>query len=163
MHFRSRRDVILSLLATAAGVSASGCGYFLHPERRGQAAGELDWRIVALDGLGLLLFLVPGIIAFAVDFSSGAIYLPPGEGYSDAGGRHSEHLDVVQVPRAELNDARIAEIVAERTGHAVQLSDPSCERRPLASIKEFWGTHDRLVAELHAQASGPEVLRAQSR
>src|SRR5688572_4142682 len=56
---------------------ATGCGTLLHPERRGQPAGALDWKIVALDGLGLLLFFVPGVIAFAVDFATGAIYLPP--------------------------------------------------------------------------------------
>ena len=36
----------------------------------------LDPSIVVLDGLGLLIFLVPGIAAIIVDFSTGAIYLP---------------------------------------------------------------------------------------
>ncbi|HRX75648.1 MAG TPA: hypothetical protein P5341_16175, partial [Hyphomonas sp.] len=29
-----------------------------------------------LDGIGLLLFLIPGLIAFAVGFSNDTIYLP---------------------------------------------------------------------------------------
>jgi hypothetical protein len=38
-----------------------------------------------LDGLGLLCFFVPGVVAFAVDFWTGAIYLPYGSvsGYPD--------------------------------------------------------------------------------
>jgi hypothetical protein len=38
---------------------------------------DLDWSVVALDALGLILFFVPGVIAFVVDFATGAIYLPP--------------------------------------------------------------------------------------
>ncbi|MFV0445255.1 MAG: hypothetical protein ACK5Q5_16885 [Planctomycetaceae bacterium] len=159
----SRRQFAKSLLAAAAGVSTSGCGYFLHPERRGQPTGELDWRVVALDALGLILFVVPGIIAFAVDFSSGAIYLPTGQGYSDAGGRRSDELDVVQVSPEELTNERISVVVSERAGQTVQLSDPACQRRPLARLADFWGAHDRLVAELNAVSSTPDVLRAQSR
>lgn len=56
-----------------------GCGTLIYPERDGQARGELDASIVLLNGLGTLLFFVPGVIAFAVDFSTGAIYLPGGK------------------------------------------------------------------------------------
>ena len=57
----------------------TSCATILHPERREQPAGKLDTDMVILDGFGLLLFLLPGVIAFAVDFSTGAIYLPTGE------------------------------------------------------------------------------------
>ena len=63
--------------AGAAACGVPGCGTLLHGERRGQLhSNQLDWGIVALDGLGLLLFFVPGVVAFAVDFATGAIYLP---------------------------------------------------------------------------------------
>ena len=66
-----------SLLGTAA-CSLTGCGTLFHSERVGQPhSRDIDWKIVALDGLGLLLFFVPGVIAFIVDFGTGAIYLPP--------------------------------------------------------------------------------------
>jgi hypothetical protein len=69
-----------TLIPVLAGVSVSGltgCGAFIHPERVGQPhSNEIDWKIAALDGLGLLLFFIPGIVAFVVDFSTGAIYLP---------------------------------------------------------------------------------------
>lgn len=61
--------------ATACGVT--GCGTLLHSERHGQPhSNQIDWEIAALDGLGLLLFFVPGVVAFVVDFHTGAIYLP---------------------------------------------------------------------------------------
>src|SRR5580698_7330540 len=54
----------------------TGCGTLLYPERRGQVAGRLDAGVVILDAVGLLFFIIPGVIAFAVDFSNGSIYLP---------------------------------------------------------------------------------------
>ena len=66
-----------SLLGTAA-CTLTGCGTLFHAERVGQPhSRDIDWKIAALDGLGLLLFFVPGVIAFIVDFGTGAIYLPP--------------------------------------------------------------------------------------
>lgn len=65
-------------LAGTATCGVSGCGTLIHAERRGQPHSDrLDWGIVTLDGLGLLLFFIPGVIAFVVDFGTGAIYLPP--------------------------------------------------------------------------------------
>jgi hypothetical protein len=55
-----------------------GCGTLLYPERRGQPVGKLDIWVVLLDSIGLVYFVVPGLVAFAVDFTTGAIYLPPG-------------------------------------------------------------------------------------
>jgi hypothetical protein len=60
---------------TALG--AAGCGTFLHPERSFQPhSHQIDWKIVALNSLGLILFFIPGVVAFVVDFYTGAIYLP---------------------------------------------------------------------------------------
>ena len=56
-----------------------GCGTLLYPERRGQTRGRLDADVVILDGIGLLFFVLPGLFAFAVDFVTGAVYLPQGE------------------------------------------------------------------------------------
>ena len=62
----------------AVSVSLISCGTILHPERKGQVSGRIDPSIAVLNGIGLLLYFVPGIIAFAVDFSNGTIYLPDG-------------------------------------------------------------------------------------
>ncbi|MEW4456409.1 hypothetical protein AB1L30_27345 [Bremerella sp. JC817] len=66
-----------SLCIGPAACLLSGCGTLIHTERVGQPhTHQIDWKIVALDGLGMLLFFVPGVIAFAVDFYTGAIYIP---------------------------------------------------------------------------------------
>ncbi len=54
----------------------AGCGTIMYPERKGQKGGRIDVGIAALDGIALLVFIVPGIIAYVVDFSNGTIYLP---------------------------------------------------------------------------------------
>ncbi len=56
----------------------AGCGTLLHPKRIGQKGGDLDATVVILDGVCLLFFVVPGIVAFAVDIVNGTIYLPGG-------------------------------------------------------------------------------------
>jgi hypothetical protein len=72
--------------AGAAVCCVTGCGTLLHSERHGQPhSNQIDWKIAALDGLGLILFFVPGVIAFAVDFSTGAIYLPTESSYPGYG------------------------------------------------------------------------------
>lgn len=67
------------LLTTAMTTQLAACGTIFYPERRGQISGELDSGLVVLNSLGFLLYIVPGVIAFAVDFATGAIYLPEGE------------------------------------------------------------------------------------
>lgn len=56
----------------------TACGTLLYPERRGQTNGQIDVGVAALDAIGLLFFFVPGVVAFGVDFMTGAIYLPGG-------------------------------------------------------------------------------------
>lgn len=56
----------------------AGCGYFLYPERVGQTDGKVDPTVVILDAAGLLFGILPGVVAFAVDLTTGAIYLPAG-------------------------------------------------------------------------------------
>lgn len=100
-------------ILTALLLQITACGYFLHPERRGQTGGRIDMGIVALDGIGLLFFLVPGIIAFAVDFSTGCIYLPGGA-YSAI--PDNDEIRVIQVDPAELNEETIKKIIVRETG-----------------------------------------------
>ncbi|AWY01261.1 hypothetical protein A8139_15835 [Marinomonas primoryensis] len=68
------RGIAAALLIT----QVTACGTLLYPERRGQTNGQIDIGVVALDAIGLLFFFVPGVVAFGVDFITGAIYLPGG-------------------------------------------------------------------------------------
>lgn len=101
----------LSLLLLA---QLSGCGYILYPERRGQHSGRLDIGIVILDGIGLIFFIIPGLIAYGVDFTTGAIYLPGGHA------RGSSPIDqevlVIATDADGLSQAKIDAIIARETG-----------------------------------------------
>ena len=71
--------VVSSFLIACLLSQMVACGLILHPERKGQKAGQIDPAIALFDAIGLLFYLVPGVIAFAVDFYSGTIYLPGGK------------------------------------------------------------------------------------
>jgi len=65
--------VLLPLLA------APGCGTLFFSERQHEPhSDKLDPNILILDGIGLVFFVVPGLVAFGIDFYTGAIYLPEG-------------------------------------------------------------------------------------
>lgn len=69
---------VIALCSTGLILQLTACGTILHPERKGQKSGQIDPAIAIFDAIGLLFFLIPGVIAFAVDFSNGTIYLPGG-------------------------------------------------------------------------------------
>lgn len=72
-----RRSLLYSMGLCGLTVSTAGCGYILHPERIGSPpSAEIDLGVVILDSLLLLFFVVPGVVAFAIDISSGCIYIP---------------------------------------------------------------------------------------
>jgi len=120
-----------------------GCGTIFYPERRGQPAGMLDWKVVALDGIGLLFFFVPGVIAFAVDFNNGTIYLPPDRCTDRLPPPAERRLTSRRVPRGELSIARLQRVVSDDLQEDVELTPGSYETHELASLDEFWPTQER--------------------
>jgi hypothetical protein len=72
------RKTTAALLVLSLVSQLGACGTLLYPERKGQVSGRLDIAVIALDAIGLLFYFVPGVVAFAVDFVTGAIYLPGG-------------------------------------------------------------------------------------
>ncbi len=115
---------ITAICAAVIAAQLVGCGTILYPERRGQSAMEkLDADIVILDGIGLLFFLVPGVIAFAVDFATGAIYLPRGHK-----SKASDLLGELEIREERLTVRSVAEIeriLREATGLTIELESPS--------------------------------------
>jgi hypothetical protein len=73
--FRLIGGVLVATLLT----QITACGSIFYPDRRGQIDGKIDPAIAVLDAVGLLFYIVPGLIAFAVDFATGAIYFEPGK------------------------------------------------------------------------------------
>jgi len=60
--------------------SISGCGTIFYPERRFAAtSNEPDLKVIVMDCLWLLAWVIPGVVALLVDYSTGAIFLPASE------------------------------------------------------------------------------------
>lgn len=141
-RFLRRRQFLLAGASFCALIS-TGCGTVFHPERRGQCAGRLDWKIVALDAVGLVLFLIPGLIAFAVDFHNGTIYLPPCDvGLSSPS---DQPLVVRHVPRGDISREQIESVVSSHAGQPIDLAENNYTSEPLSSIDEFWQKVRRLT------------------
>jgi hypothetical protein len=121
MHTRTR--IMGGLLAVALTTQLSACGSIFFPDRRGQIDGQIDYLVAGLDAVGLLFYIVPGVIAFAVDFTTGAIYLPPGEHYSVAPETLRDTLDA----DGRVDPARLRTLIERETGRAL----PAGELRAL--------------------------------
>lgn len=122
-----------SLLGAMLVLQSVGCGTILHPERKGQQAGKIDVAVAALDAIGLLFFIVPGVIAFAVDFNNGTIYLPAG----GKGLLNRSDLEKVRFdPRANAK-ANVEKALRERTDLVIQLDQDDLEVIELMSLDEL--------------------------
>jgi hypothetical protein len=133
-RFLRHRRALVWTLTVSLVLGAASCGTILYPERRGQPAGPLDLKVVALDAIGLFFFFVPGVVAFAVDFSTGAIYLPH-HGYSavDATGgtghsREEPELATIHVDPNELTTERLEAVLSEHYGHPVHLDPDTLQK-----------------------------------
>jgi len=110
--------MMLLLLA----VQTAGCGLLLYPERKGQKSGNIDPGVAILDAAGLVVFIVPGLIAFGVDFATGCIYLPPGQKGAAA---EEAAPRTLYVDPATLDQPALEETVAQATGRPVDLGAPA--------------------------------------
>ena len=141
---QQRRRFMIRVLTTVAATTASGCGSILHPERVGQPrSGPLDWKIVALNGIGLVLFVVPGVIAFAVDFYNGTIFLPPC-GYAQIEPTRTDELVAIEVRRKELTHEKIEQVVSEHSNKEIELTAGNYETKPLSAIDQFWNVASQM-------------------
>ena len=92
---------LASLLLVALLVpSFTSCGTLFFSQRQKAAHSErLDPNILILDAVGLIFWIIPGLVAYGVDFYTGAIYLPPdvkkGEGpfIKDEAGEKAEKAE----------------------------------------------------------------------
>jgi len=120
--------VVLTAVLSLQSVS---CGTLLYPERRGQTAGRLDVGVVLLDAVGLLCFLIPGVIAFAVDFSSGAIYLPAGKSAKSSDLENG--MRVVRFDPKNYTPKTLEELISREAGREFHFSD---ERIKVTELKD---------------------------
>lgn len=123
----------------------TGCGTLLYPERRGLKAGHLDAGVVILDAIGLLFFLIPGIIAFAVDFSNGTIYLPA---TTPIGTPAKAELKQIKFDPRRTTLADIEKIIKEETGRDVKLTRDNVKVSRLVSIEDMMAHFAQALPDL---------------
>ena len=121
-----------------------GCGTIMYPERKGQKAGRLDAGIVILDGIGLLFFLIPGVIAFAVDFNNGTIYLPGSPRVS----LDNKSIKQVKFDPKHSSLASIEKVIKNETGQEVRLSQDNIKITKLKSIDEITFYFNKTLPEI---------------
>lgn len=124
---------IKTLLIVAISFQLVSCGTMIYPERRNQAAGRIDVGVALLDGFWLLVGIIPGVIAFAVDFSTGAIYLPAT--------RHSRldsrDMRVVEFDPETTTQKEIEEMIRKETGQDFRFSDERLEITRVRTPKDI--------------------------
>ena len=81
-----------------------------------------------LDGFWLFAGLIPGIIAFVVDFSTGAIYLPA----ENARGPDYDHIRTVRFDPKKTTQQDIEKIIRMETGNDFSFAD---KRLTLSRLK----------------------------
>ncbi|WP_296258909.1 MULTISPECIES: polyribonucleotide nucleotidyltransferase [unclassified Pseudomonas] len=109
--------LVVSLLA-----QLTACGSIFYPDRRGQiqGSGRMDPAIVILDAVGLLFYIIPGVIAFAVDFATGAIYLPSGKQAQI----DPQKLQPAVKADGTVDNAKLQAIIQTELGRTLPLDDP---------------------------------------
>jgi hypothetical protein len=112
----------------------AGCGTLMYPERKGQRDGRIDAGVAVLDGIGLLFFIIPGVIAYAVDFSNGTIYLPGG---TRRGSLDLKDLKQVKFDPKHYTNATVEKIIKEETGYVVNLNQDNLIVSKLKSTDEM--------------------------
>ncbi|MEA2117315.1 hypothetical protein [Halovibrio sp. HP20-50] len=125
MHQAVRRWLTGAVVGVSV-VSLSGCGTLFYPERKGQLSGDIDPVVAIANGVGLLFFIVPGVIAYAVDFSNGTIYLPS---------RSSASVDVHHLDNA-TDVASLERLLSEKAGQPVSLATELLMIEEVGSLDE---------------------------
>lgn len=65
----------LLIVITTLFFFTNSCGTILKPERINKKHSDnLDTPIVILDAIGLLFFVIPGVVSFMIDYSNGTLY-----------------------------------------------------------------------------------------
>ena len=111
-----------------------GCGTLMYPERRGQRGGRLDVGVTILDAVGLLFFIIPGVIAFCVDFSNGTIYLPS---RGPVVIERVSQLRQIKFDPKHTSLASIVRIIKNETGYEVKLNQDNMKVAKLRSVNDM--------------------------
>jgi len=159
LSVKSRRGFLFSLTQIAT-LTSVGCGTLMYPERQGQSrSGPLDWKVVGLNTIGLLLFFVPGVIAFGVDWYNGTLFLPAGYGKSGGGG---SGLTKIHIPKKDRNIPGLERILAKHLGREVRLDGDGCTTMQIEDMAECESIMTELASNQYRATEEEFVVRCQS-
>lgn len=130
---RSRLRVMGMLLSLSLLTQLAACGSVFYPDRRGQIDGKIDPLIAGLDAVGLLFYIVPGVIALGIDFTTGAIYIPNTR-YSMAPSTLREAIGA----DGQIDHRYLKTAIARETGQNLPLDDPR--------MQHHFGTSEQLAS-----------------
>lgn len=117
--------LIGGLVAATLLTQLTACGTLFFPDRRGQIEGQVDPVVAGLNAIGLLFYVIPGLIAFGIDFATGAIYLPAGQHTQVS----PELLKDAIGADGKVDNARLKAIIERETGQSLPLDDPRLLQR----------------------------------
>ena len=116
---------MFSLFVLAAFIiTAAGCGYILHPERRhAKLSHEIDGEVVLFDCLWLIAGVVPGVVALIVDAVNDTWYYTEDE-WSEVHSESSKNIQpgqqlVVNVQGLAPVDAKVTLSLLDNQGRQV--------------------------------------------
>jgi len=112
--------IIGGVLVAALLTQMTACGSIFFPDRRGQIDGKVDPLVIGLDAIGLLFYIIPGLIAFGVDFATGAIYLPGGSTAQVT----PEKLQPAIKADGSIDNSKLQAILEKELGRSLPLNDP---------------------------------------
>jgi hypothetical protein len=146
----NRRTVSAGIASLSAALLSS-CGTLLYPERREARKDEtmsdkIDVLIVALDAVGLLFFIVPGLVAFAVDFGTGAIYLPKGKKHGDKEMTVFDEMSMNTRISTPIHSSDIETVVNQATGFDLDFREQEMLALRINHIDEAGIANTRLFA-----------------
>jgi hypothetical protein len=117
---RTQTRVIGGLLVAALFTQLTACGTLFFPDRRGQIEGRIDPVVAGLNAIGILFYVLPGLIAFGIDFATGAIYLPGGLTAQVA----PQDLQNLVDADGKIDPLKLKALIEVQTGHSLPLNDP---------------------------------------
>ncbi|QXI39114.1 polyribonucleotide nucleotidyltransferase [Pseudomonas xantholysinigenes] len=108
-----------ALIATLL-TQLTACGTLFYPDRRGQIEGKIDPVVAAMDAIGILFYVLPGLIAFGIDFATGAIYYPGGKTAQIDPAKLAPAVDA----NGQVDRIKLQAILESELGQRLPLNDP---------------------------------------
>ena len=105
----------------------TSCGSIIYKERVFKKhSRRLDPKVAIMDTILMVFFLIPGAIAFGVDFATGAIFLPRGKkAWSKL--NSPDDITVIKVDPEKLNKEMLEKILSEYTGKKIILDEQNLQ------------------------------------